>query len=470
MLKLACLKTLQNLVPRLNLSSSSCMSTSIPTSLCQLLSAAAVPSQLTVHGWVKGFRKQKENTFIDLNDGSTSNHLQVVVHTASIPENLNFHSCISVSGQLIQSNHKGQEVELLADKITLINKCDSKYPFQPRRFVKPEFVRKHPTCKAKTNSIASLMRIRNTANQAVHSFFQSNDFVQIHTPILTSNDCEGGGDVFTVSCPSSSESEGPYWEVPVHLTVSGQLHLEAMCNGLAKVYNFNPAFRAERGRTRRHLSEFWMVEAEIAFVEEIDVIIRLIDSLLKHIASSVLERNSDDLRNYSKATKAPDNIPHIEKFLKSSVSVLSFDDASRLLNDADHGLAPLDGDLGRDHEQWLCKHFNAPVAVIDWPKSSKPFYARESSNTFDAVSAVDYLVEGIGELCGGSLREINTEKLNLKINETKGLEWYHDIRMHGSAPTGGFGLGFDRLIQFLAQVENIRDTLPFPRSPHSCEL
>lgn len=461
--------TVKSLSPKPLILTPVCHTSSLPTSLSKLLTSPSLPSQLTVSGWVKSARKQKLNTFLDLSDGSSSKQLQVVANTNIIPDELNFHSCVTVKGTLVKSDHKGQDVELIADTVEVLNFCDENYPFQPRRFVKAEFVRQQPTCKAKTNSVASLMRIRNTASQAVHGYFQDQDFVQIHTPVLTSNDCEGGGEVFSVS--GGGGKEGPYWDMPVHLTVSGQLHLEAMCNGLAKVYNFNPAFRAERGRTRRHLAEFWMVEAEMAFVDDIETVVKTMEDLLKHTATKILDNRSSDLEIYAKAMKTPSNIPNIEKFINSSVHILPYKEAALLMANPTTKLGPLvEGDLGREHEQWLCMHFDGPVAVVNWPKNIKPFYMREVVGDDSLVSAVDLLVEGVGELCGGSLRETSIQKLKARTGGDAGLEWYSDMRGLGSAPSGGFGLGFERMIQFVAGVENIKDTIPFHRSPHSCVM
>ena len=442
---------------------------SLPVSLSKVLSTSDLPNHLTVSGWIKSARKQKKNTFLDLSDGSCCNHLQIIANSDIIPKNLNFHSCVNVTGTLVKSEHKGQEVELIADTVTVLNSCDDIYPFQPRRFVKSEFVRQKSTCKAKTNSVASLMRIRNTASSAVHEFFQNNDFIQIHTPVLTSNDCEGGGEVFTVKGPDVDA--GPYWESPVHLTVSGQLHLEAMCNGLSKVYNFNPAFRAEMGRTRRHLAEFWMIEAEIAFINDLESLIKVMEDLLKHIAVKVLDVRSSDLEAYAKATKTSVNTEVVSKFINSNIKILPYSEISELMTASANHLEPLlNGDLGREHERWVCNYFGGPVAVINWPRSIKPFYMRSVDDSENLVSAVDLLVIGVGELVGGSLREVSYEKLLARTQNVEGLEWYSEMRKLGSAPTGGFGLGFERMIQFLVGVENIKDTIPFHRSPHSCIL
>ena len=442
------------------------LSSQLNTPLSQL------PKPLTVHGWVKNFRKQKLNTFLDVSDGTSIHHVQVIADTDIVPDKVSFHSCVEVKGNLVKSLHPGQAVELQAEEVRLVGECQAGYPFQPRRFVKPEFVRNQPGCKAKTNSVASLMRIRNTASQAVHQYFQSQEFLQIHTPVLTSNDCEGGGEVFSVAPREAGQGEEQYWDSPVHLTVSGQLHLEALCNGISRVYTFNPAFRAERGRTRRHLAEFWMIEAEMAFVDDIEVIIKSMESLIKFTASKVLESCGGDVELYAKATKGVSNIENIVKLVESEVVTMTYTDAVNLLS-AQPSLGPLQGgDLGREHEQWLCQHTGGgPVAVINWPQHIKPFYMREVPGQPGLVSGVDLLVQGVGELCGGSLREPCPDILQQRLGGLgHGLEWYLDLRRQGAANTGGFGLGFERMIQLLAGVENIKDTIPFHRAPHSCRL
>lgn len=462
-----------------------------PASIARTVQVAAseLPRRVRVQGWVKSVRKQKQNTFLDLGDGTSGRHLQVVAATELLPASLNFHSCVGVEGELVESGHPQQEVELRASSLQLVTSCAESYPFQPRTFAKPEFVRRQPGCKAKTNSVSSLLRLRNAASQAVHEHFQAREFLQIHTPVLTSNDCEGGGEVFTVTPPAAEGAE-QYWDTPVHLTVSGQLHLEAVCNGLARVYTFNPAFRAERGRTRRHLSEFWMVEAEMAFTDDLQTIIDTMESLVKHTAAKLLDSCSADLEVYAKATKGRSTVPLIEKLLASEVVVLPYSEAAALLARVPE-LGPLvGGDLGREHEQWLCEHAGgAPVAVTNWPADIKPFYMRTLDTEPDKVAGVDLLVPGVsqvlkivficnknicqvGELCGGSLREPSYEVLAARLGRVPdhGLDWYLELRQQGAAHTGGFGLGFERLLQFLIGVENIKDTLPFHRAPHSCML
>lgn len=459
---------------------SRCVKPPLTIRLCHLPSVASqvasppsqLPKPVTIQGWVKSLRKQKLNTFLDVSDGTSSHHVQVIADTEIVPDKVSFHSCVEVKGSLVKSLHPGQAVELQAEELRLVGECRAGYPFQPRRFVKPEFVRNQPGCKAKTNSVASLMRIRNTASQAVHQYFQSREFLQIHTPVLTSNDCEGGGEVFSVSPREvGGPGEEQYWHSPVHLTVSGQLHLEALCNGISRVYTFNPAFRAERGRTRRHLAEFWMIEAEMAFVDDIETLIKSMESLIKFTASKVLESCAADVETYAKATKGASNIENIVKLVEGEVVILTYTDAVNLLS-AQTSLGPLQGgDLGREHEQWLCEHTGGPVAVINWPQHIKPFYMREVAAQPGLVSGVDLLVQGVGELCGGSLREPCPDILQQRLGGADhGLDWYLDLRRQGAAHTAGYGLGFERLIQLLAGVENIKDTIPFHRAPHSCRL
>jgi len=453
--------------------------------LKQIFNDKRVGHHHIVSGWVKSARKQKLNTFLDLNDGTTSEKLQVVAPSNIIPNDLSFHSAAVVEGELKKSSHPAQEFELIATSVKCQQTCQvEKYPIQPRKHFTQDFLRKFPSFKAKTNSVASLLRIRNCMSQAVHGYFQSNDFIQIQTPLLTANDCEGAGEVFVVR-PASDETcnvmkklpemdnTEAYFDRKVFLTVSGQLHLEAVCNGIARVYNFSPAFRAETGRTRRHLTEFSMIEAEIAFVDDIDSILDIIEGLVKQTAGALLDQCSEDLKLYAKATKSSESISHIENFIKDPFTTLSFSEVEKILSKSQLDMAPvLKGDLSRDHELYLCSHTGGPVFVIDWPQQGKPFYMRGSGSGL--VSGVDLLVPGVGELCGGGLREhcplaLQQNMARCGVDE-EALQWYLDMRRHGAAKTGGFGLGFERLVQYLLGIDNIKNTIPFHRAPHSCIL
>lgn len=425
-----------------------------------------------MQGWVKGARKQKKQSFLDLGDGTTAKNLQVVVPSQLLPPDLSHHSCVSVTGHLCESSHPKQPVELRATQVTVLGSCEESYPFQARQAASQEFVREHPTCKAKTNSVSSLLRIRNNLSRNIHQYFQERDYLEIHTPILTTNDCEGGGEVFTVQPPQTKEGEAPYWERPVFLTVSGQLHLEAVCNGISRVYTLNPAFRAERGRTTRHLAEFWMLEAELAFVDSLEEVVSEMEGVVTSCAAGLLSSCSEDLELYSRAAGLNSGLERIEQVASAPWHILEYSEAVSLL--ARHKLSSLRaGDLGREHELWLCEHFGGVVAVVNWPAATKPLYMREVPGSGgELVSAVDILVPRVGELCGGSLREHCPHKLAARLAgvEDNSLDWYLDLRRQGAAPTGGFGLGFDRLVQFLVGVENIKDTVPFHRTPHSCPL
>lgn len=333
-----------------------------------------------------------------------------------------------------------------------------------------------------------MLRMRNRMTQAIHQYFQHNGYLQIHTPILTSNDCEGGGEVFKISTKESKhtnhatsekavkrnkESDAAvvksdeYFDKQVYLTVSGQLHLEAVCNGIAKVYTFNPAFRAEKGRTRRHLSEFWMVEAELAFIQDLDDILNVMEDLIKHTAR-ILISHQQDLEVFAKAAKIENRIKYIEEMLLKPFHRITFTEAKDICGQNSELAAVVD-DFSRDHELYICQRLGGPVFVYNWPKESKPFYMRECKEDNDFVSSVDLLVPGVGELCGGGLREFDPQSLDARIG-TVDLNWYADMRRKGSAPTAGFGLGFERLIQWLVGAENIKDTIPFYRASHECQM
>ena len=346
-----------------------------PPSIRKLLATPNI-GDCRVQGWIRSARKQKQTSFLDIGDGSCSQSLQVVAKSSILPKELNFHSCVMVDGELRPSSHPKQEFELVAKEVHLLRACDANYPFQPRQAASQEHVRGQPTCKAKTNSVQTVMRIRSRLSRSIHQYFQDQDYLEIHTPLLTTNDCEGGGDVFTVTAPKKGEET--YWDQPVFLTVSGQLHLEAMCNGIAKVYTFNPAFRAERGRTRRHLSEFWMVEAELAFLEDIGDLVNEMEGLVKTAASDILENCKQDIELYSKASGVKGGLARLEAAVEDAWHTIEHKDAVALVSDPQHRLPPLkNGDLGREHELWLCQHFGGVVAVVNWPAGIKPAYMRE---------------------------------------------------------------------------------------------
>lgn len=499
---------------------SSATSSASSVSVASVLSDASsyVGKRVKIGGWVKAARKQKNVTFLDIGDGSCSNRLQVIA-TAAVedgagadsPPRLGYHSCVEVEGTVAESTHKAnQQVELIADRIEVVAECHDRlpsgksYPFRPRQKYQPEYVRQFPMFRAKLNDFAALLRLRNGLSQSIHRHFQDEGFVQIQTPLLTDNDCEGAGEIFVVrprdnfikskedgtfdtgqAAMVGSAEETEYFNKPVFLTVSGQLHLEAVCNGLGKVYNFSPVFRAERGRTRRHLSEFTMVEAEEAFVTTTEVLAARIERLLKEAIRNTLDTNFQDLEAYTQLKSKRSKLDELSGLLNSNFAVLGYDEAFEVVmaNSASFQEKPVYGELGKEQELYLAENYcgGKPVFVVDWPASSKPFYAATEGDGI--AKALDLIFPSVGEVAGGSVREHRAHALEERLNSMRctndsgdndnqppALQWYSDLRRAGSAPTAGFGLGFERLVQFMLGVNNIRDTLPFPRSPHQCLL
>ena len=379
---------------------------------------------------------------------------------------------------------KGMEVDVEVEEEQM---CLQHYPFSPRKSYSEDFTRAYPMFRAKTGEFASVMRVRSALSFAIHSYFQRQGFVHIHTPALTSNDCEGAGEVFTVI----KKGESDYFDgQDVYLSVSGQLHLEAMTNGLARTYTFGPAFRAERSRTRRHLCEFQMVEAEVAFQDKISDVTDLTQDLIKSTVTSLLEGSAvEDLENYrrlsrnnklSRSAKDSQKDSLLSRIADQSRDfiTMTFDEAVAALEKS--GVAvdatTRSGKLSKEQETFLVERYcdNVPVFVVDWPQASKPFYCRLDTDTGRA-QAVDLLFPTVGELVGGSLREHRFDVLEAACKrqlgeQDKGMDWYLAMRKAGSSPTGGFGMGFERLVQFVMGCWNIRDTIPFSRTPHSCKL
>jgi asparaginyl-tRNA synthetase len=450
-----------------------------------------VGCQVCVAGWVMSVRKHKNSLFIDLDDGlAAGNRLQVVVDQqgSTVSRVLpSYHSSLLVRGTLVNSSHPAQKVEVLASEVHRVASFEGfasggagEYPFESSRHkYPPEHKRKFPMFRAKLNDFAALLRIRSDLSHAIHDFFRKRDYVFAHTPILTSNDCEGAGEVFTVKPAFNHQTnDPPYFGNNVYLTVSGQLHLEALCNGIAKVYNFGPVFRAERGRSRRHLTEFTMIEAELAFTFEMELILETIEALVKHISKQILEGSAHDVALYSKLT-GEDNRQQVEKVLNENFRILTYDEAMMQLRKVEGRFKskPVCGaPLGKEHEIYLVESFcdNVPVFIVKWPLQAKSFYMRVMEDSPGHVSAVDLLLPKVGEVCGGSLREhrphVLQERLRATGQDSSAVQWYLDMRRYGASPSGGFGLGFERLVQFMLGVNNIRDTLPFPRTSASCLL
>ncbi|XP_074982412.1 asparaginyl-tRNA synthetase isoform X3 [Caretta caretta] len=374
-----------------------------------------------------------------------------------------------------------QNVELKAENIRVVGPCDTlMFPFKPRERQPLEYSRQFPHLRCRTNTLSSLLRVRSEATAAIHLFFKDNGYVHVHTPIITSNDCEGAGELFHVRTSNKVQEPGEnshFFNVPAFLTVSGQLHLEVMAGAFTQVFTFGPTFRAENSQSRRHLAEFYMVEAEMSFTESLQDIIQVMEDLFKTATSIVLSKCPQDVELFHKYV-SPAQKGRLEQMLKNKFITISYTEAVEILKRAPQTFTfqPKWGsDLQTEHEKYLVKHCGeVPVFVVNYPYDLKPFYMRDNEDGPQrTVAAVDLLVPGIGELCGGSLREERPHFLQSRLARlglADAYQWYLDLRQFGSAPHGGFGMGFERYLQCILGVDNIKDVIPFPRFPHSCLL
>ncbi|XP_027521525.1 probable asparagine--tRNA ligase, mitochondrial isoform X2 [Corapipo altera] len=434
-----------------------------------------------VQGWVRSVRSQKEVLFLHINDGSSLEHLQVVANPNLENRDLTFGSAVEVQGKLVKSPHRKQNMELQAETIRVVGPCDIwSFPLKMKERHPLEYVRQFPHLRCRNNTLGSLLRIRSEATAAIHSFFQDNGYVHIHTPIITSNDCEGAGELFQIEASSEvreSAEKTHFFNVPAFLTVSGQLHLEVMAGAFTHVFTFGPTFRAENSQSRRHLAEFYMVEAELSFTESLQDIMQVMEDLFKTVTSTVLSKCPHDVELFHKYV-APAQKDRLEQILKNKFVTISYSEAVEILKQASQTFTfkPEWGrDLQTEHEKYLVKHCGeVPVFVINYPYDLKPFYMRDNEDgPQHTVAAVDLLVPGIGELCGGSLREERLPFLESRLQRlglTDTYQWYLDLRKFGSVPHGGFGMGFERYLQYILGVDNIKDVIPFPRFSHSCLL
>lgn len=434
-----------------------------------------------VNGWITNVRKMKNVTFLHVNDGSCGKDLQIVVDR-KLDSNFNVGSSIKVSGVLGQTP-KGQ-VELQAKELNLVNTCKyPEYPLTPKQQHPPEYLRQFLHLRSRHKPFASTMRIRHAAHTAFHNYLDQNGFLNIHTPIMTSNDCEDSGEVFLVRPENEAllkemqrenvSKESAYFDKKSFLTVSGQLHLESMCMGLDKVYTFNPAFRAENCRSPCHLAEFYMLEAEVAFMENLKDVIGLVENMIKHVTKDVLNKNPEDLIGILTQNKS--DYQSIDKeltWIDKEIPIVTYSDAIEILKNHSEEIkiqiSPNEG-IVKEHELFLAKHFNGPCFLVHFPLEFKPFYMKQNKEHPNVMDCFDLLVPNVGELVGGSVREHNLDCLKNKIPNADELEWYLDLRKYGSACTSGFGMGFERYLQWILHVKNIRDVIPFPRWAHHCD-
>lgn len=437
---------------------------------------------VTVQGWVRTKRELKEFTFLEVNDGSYLANLQVILEPTlpdyeNVLKTISTGVAIAVSGNLVPSPGKGQNIELKAAEITLYGDCPADYPLQKKRH-SFEFLRTIAHLRARTNTLGAVMRVRNACATAIHSFFQEKGFIWVHTPIITANDCEGAGELFTVTSldlkkPANFAED--FFGKRAYLTVSGQLQAEVMAMALSNVYTFGPTFRAENSHTSRHLAEFWMVEPEMAFCD-LEGDQDLAEAFLKYIFKFVLENCPEDLQFFNERIDKT-VLSTAENIVNSEFGRITYSEAIELLEKADRQFEfPVEWgvDLQSEHERYLAEElFKKPVIVTNYPRTIKAFYMRLDDNN-KTVSAMDILAPKIGEIIGGSQREERLDVLIQRMQEQgmnpDDLWWYLDLRRYGSVPHAGFGLGFERLVQFMTGMTNIRDVIPFPRTPLSADF
>ncbi|MCA2656712.1 asparagine--tRNA ligase [Microcystis sp. M061S2] len=452
------------------------------TRIKEIFQTGQPDQSVTVQGWVRTKRELKEFTFLEVNDGSSLANLQVILEPTlpdyeNVLKTISTGTAIAVSGNLVLSPGKGQNIELKAAEITLYGDCPADYPLQKKRH-SFEFLRTIAHLRARTNTLGAVMRVRNACATAIHTFFQEKGFIWVHTPIITANDCEGAGELFTVTSldlkkPANFAED--FFGKRAYLTVSGQLQAEVMAMALSNVYTFGPTFRAENSNTSRHLAEFWMVEPEMAFCD-LEGDQDLAEAFLKYIFKFVLENCPEDLQFFNERIDKT-VLSTAENIVNSEFGRITYSEAIELLEKADRQFEfPVKWgvDLQSEHERYLAEElFKKPVIVTNYPKTIKAFYMRLDDNN-KTVSAMDILAPKIGEIIGGSQREERLDVLIQRMQEQgmnpDDLWWYLDLRRYGSVPHAGFGLGFERLVQFMTGMTNIRDVIPFPRTPLSADF
>ena len=452
---------------------------------------SGVPDEdIIVQGWVRTRRELKEFSFIEVNDGSSLKSLQVILDKTisnykEILTLLNTGSSVKISGTLVTSPGKNQNIELKATAVRLYGSSDPEiYPLQKKRH-SFEFLRTIGHLRSRTNTLGAVMRIRNSCAMAIHKFFQEKGFILIHTPIITANDCEGAGDLFKVTnldlynIPHNEKGNIDYGQdffaKPTYLTVSGQLESEVMAMAFQNVYTFGPTFRAENSNTSRHLAEFWMVEPEMAFCD-IEGNQDVAEEFLKYVFKNVLESCPEDMEFFNKYIDKT-VLETVEKIINQKFERITYTSAIDLLEKSNKKFeytVEWGIDLQAEHERYLAEEvFKSPVIVTNYPTVTKAFYMR-LNNDQKTVAAMDILFPKIGEIIGGSQREerlnILEERLEKQKIVTEDLWWYLDLRRYGTVPHSGFGLGFERMVQFITGVKNIREVIPFPRTPLNAEF
>ena len=444
-----------------------------------------IGKEVTVQGWIRNHRRQKEFGFIDFSDGTYFKHLQIVyddkISNFDDIQKMLVGCAIEVTGEIVKSEGQ-QDFELKASNIKLLGDCPAEYPIQPKRHTR-EFLREQAYLRPRTNLFQAVMKVRSVAAQGIHEYFQSNNYVYVHTPLLTTADCEGSNQMFKVTTldmnniPKDEDGKADMskdlFGKLSYITGSGQLHGETYALAFKKIYTFGPTFRTEKSNTKTHANEFWMIEPEIAFCD-LNGLMDIEEDMLKYVVKYVLNHCSEEI-NFLDEFVEKGLKEKLTKLVDSHFTRITHHEAIDILKKADveWEFEPEYGeDIAKEHERYITDYFNGPVFIKDWPKDIKAWYMKLNPDN-ETVAAVDLEVPGAGELMGGSQREDNYETIMSLAKkhgvDTSVVDWYLNLRRYGGCYHSGFGMGFERLIMYLTGVDNIRDVIPFPRTPGSCE-
>jgi len=445
-----------------------------------------IDKKVALEGWIKNHRKQKEFGFIDFSDGTCFKHIQIV-YDNSLPffeevTKLHIGSAIKVTGTLKKSLGAGQDYEITMEEFVLEGDCPEDYPIQPKRHTR-EFLREQAYLRPRTNLFSAVFKVRSVAAMAIHEYFQSNNYVYVHTPLITTTDCEGSDQMFKITTLDFNNLPLQDGKVDMSkdlfgkqsfVTGTGQLHGEAFAMAYKKIYTFGPTFRTEKSNTKTHANEFWMIEPEIAFCD-LNKLMDIEEEMLKYIVNYVLEKCPMEIDFFDKFVENGLK-EKLTKLVNSNFVRITHHEVVDILKNADKTwefTPDYESDIAKEHEKYITEYFNSPVFITNWPKDIKAWYMKLNDDN-KTVAAVDLEVPGAGELMGGSQREENYDKLISRMNEMnidkETVDWFCNLRRFGGCYHSGFGMGFERLIIYLTGVENIRDVIPFPRTPGNCDF
>ena len=442
--------------------------------------------EIKLQGWIRNHRKQKEFGFIDFNDGTSFKNIQIVyddkLDCFLDVQQLHIGSAIEVVGVVVESPAKGQKFEITMKSFTLLGDCPVDYPIQPKRHSR-EFLREQAYLRPRTNLFGAVFRVRSVTAMAIHEYFQSHNYVYVHTPLITTADCEGSDQMFKITTLDMNHLPMKDGEVDMskdlfgkqaYITGTGQLHGEAFALTYKRIYTFGPTFRTENSNTKTHANEFWMIEPEIAFCD-LDQLMDIEEEMLKYIVDYVLKHCAEEI-NFFDSFVEKGLKEKLEKLVHSKFVRISHHDVVDILNKSGKKwefTPDYSSDIAKEHEKYITEYFDGPVFITDWPKDIKAWYMKENSD-HKTVAAVDLEVPGAGELMGGSQREDRYDKLLRRASDmgvdSDSVRWYCNLRKFGGCYHSGFGMGFERLLIYLTGVENIRDVIPFPRTPGNCDF